>query len=56
MPVEDSGFLTGLVPVLQRGGYFFRMPFYPGISNGRSLTKILIYGGTLLGFGYILMP
>jgi len=23
MPVEDSSFLTELVPVLQRGGYFF---------------------------------
>jgi hypothetical protein len=23
-----------LVPVLQRGGYFFRMPFYPVISSG----------------------
>jgi len=26
MPVEDPGILTGLVPVFQRGGYFFRMP------------------------------
>jgi hypothetical protein len=26
MPVEDPGILTGLVPVLQRGGYFFNMP------------------------------
>jgi len=25
-PVEDPGALTGLVPSLQRGGYFFRMP------------------------------
>jgi hypothetical protein len=47
MPVEDSGFLTGLVPVLQRGGYFFRMPFYPVIFSGGSKTKILISGWAL---------
>jgi hypothetical protein len=34
MPVEDPGFLTGLVPALQRGGYFFRMPFYPVLFSG----------------------
>ena len=36
MPVEDPGFLTGLVPVLQRGGYFYHMPFYPVLFSGGS--------------------
>jgi hypothetical protein len=37
MPVEDPGALTGLVPVLQRGGYFSHMPFRGVGPTGRKL-------------------
>jgi len=34
--------------IFSRGGYFFRMPFYPVIFSGGSWTKIRIYGLALV--------